>query len=170
MFESFWISNNRSEPDNPFEKTIFYKLPEFSYYANTNEVFELDSVNLILNKYDSFIIELDGLIRVIEDKSEYEYEKGIYVKKENEGLISVSGVIVDHPGHVVAGMAIITGWFYSVENGIWKHVVHKEQCPCNNALRHELQFSLLRILNESLKDKDIIKENDLCYRHKDVMS
>jgi hypothetical protein len=35
-------------------------------------------------------------------------------------------------------------------------------------LRHELQFSLLRVLNESLKEGVIVCEDDLNYHHKDL--
>ncbi|MCO4756131.1 MAG: hypothetical protein KC478_16740, partial [Bacteriovoracaceae bacterium] len=74
------------------------------------------------------------------------------------------------PGHKLSGFGANQGWLYKVNGGVWKRTIHDDQCPCNNNLRHELQFSLLRILNESLKEGGIVCEDNLNYYQKDLKS
>lgn len=156
LYKEFWISDNRDEDDNPLKEIRFYKLPEDTYYANTNEEFGLAEVNAILESYDQFAIEINGLIRIPELINSSEFEKGIIVEKVENDVVSVSGLIIEHPGHVVAGLAVNMGWYYRIENDKWIRVDHKDECPCNNNIRHELQFALLRVLNEMLKDNKIV--------------
>ncbi|AUG40287.1 hypothetical protein CXP47_10515 [Pseudomonas chlororaphis] len=165
LFENFWVSENREHNDSPFKSAICYKLPQFSYYASTNKKFDLSFVNEALKLHGNFLIEIDGLIKIIENQEPYTYEKGIYVSLESDETVSISGLIVEHPGNLVQGVGLNLGWYYKPCNGNWERIHHKEQCPCNNNLRHELQFSLLRMLNEALKNDKLVKENSLCYRH-----
>lgn len=129
----------------------------------------MSEVNKILENHNGFFIELDGLIKIPELGQSYVYEKGIFVQKLEECLVTVLGLIMEHPGHVVGGVGANMGWFYRINNGVWEKVDHKDQCPCNNDLRHELQFSLLRALNESLKEGDIVKKDDLNYTHRELI-
>lgn len=168
LYENFWVSDSFNSEEEIFKDAVFYKLPQFSFYANTNEYFELDYVNIALKKHRNFFVELDGLIKVIEETELYLYEKGIHVSTTDDGYILVSGLVVSHPSHLISGVGVNIGWYYKVINGKWSRVDHLNQCPCNNDLRHELQFSLLRMLNEALKNDELIKENSLCYRHSDV--
>jgi hypothetical protein len=168
LFENFWVSENRGNNDSPFKLATFYKLPQFSYYASTNQGFELSLVNDALKRHGDFVIEIDGLIKIIEDQEPYMYEKGIHVSLDEDGSISISGLIVEHPGNVVQGVMLNRGWHYKRHKDRWKKIHHTAQCPCNNNLRHELQFSLLRMLNEALKNKELVKENSLCYRHTSI--
>lgn len=92
----------------------------------------------------------------------------MYVKRVESDIVSVSGLVIEHPGHKVAGIGANLGWHYKIEGGRWSKIDHEDQCPCNNDLRHELQFSVLRGLNESLKNGDFTKEDDLNYSHKDI--
>jgi len=169
LFNQFWISENRQGEETVFFNLPFYKISEQAYFANTNETFDLSEVNNILENHNGFFIELDGLIKIPELGQSYEYEKGIFVQKVEKDLVSVLGLTIEHPGHVVGGVGANMGWFYKINNGIWERVDHEEQCPCNNDLRHELQFSLLRALNESLKEGDIVKEDDLNYMHRELI-
>lgn len=168
LFENFWLSENRGDDDNPFKHITFYKLPQFSYYANTNQEFDLSLVNEALKRHGDFIIELDGLIKILEDQEPYIYEKGIHVSLERDGSISISGLLIEHPGNLVQGIGLNLGWHYKAGNNIWSKIDHKEQCPCKNELRHELQFSLLRMLNEALKEGELIEENSICFRHSSI--
>ncbi|OOH79177.1 hypothetical protein BOW65_15810 [Pseudomonas koreensis] len=167
LFENFWIADNRGD-DNPLKSITFYKLPQFSYYANTNQKFDLSLVNKAINLHGDFAIEIDGLIKVIEDQEPYNYEKGIYISTSNNGHISISGLIVEHPGNIVQGFGLNQGWYYKAGIENWEKVQNDDQCPCNNDLRHELQFSLLRMLNEALKNNELVEENSLCYRHTSI--
>jgi hypothetical protein len=53
LFENFWIADNRGD-DNPLKSITFYKLPQFSYYANTNQKFDLSLVNKAINLHGNF--------------------------------------------------------------------------------------------------------------------
>ncbi|HUX91462.1 MAG TPA: FRG domain-containing protein [Gallionellaceae bacterium] len=168
LFNEFWISTDRYKEGSPFATIPFYKLPEHAYFSNTNDQFDLSKINKLIDEHTGFVIELDGLIKIPELDASYEYEKGIVVQKVENNIISVSGLIIEHPGHKVASFGANKGWLYKIEEGLWKKIDHSEQCPCNNNLRHELQFSLLRVLNESLKNNDIICEDPLNYYHKEL--
>lgn len=108
------------------------------------------------------------MIKIIEDKRPYEYEKGIHVSIDGDGSISISGLVIEHPGNVVEGVGLNRGWHYKSGDEGWEKIHHEEQCPCNNDLRHELQFSLLRMLNEALKNGELVKEDALSYRHTSI--
>lgn len=164
LFENFWIADNRGD-DTPLKSITFYKLPQFSYYASTNQKFDLSFVNKALKSHGDFVIEIDGLIKIIEDQEPYNYEKGIHISKSDNGHISISGLIVEHPGNIVKGFGLNQGWYYKANIENWEKVHNEDQCPCNNDLRHELQFSLLRMLNEALKNNKLVKESSTCYRH-----
>lgn len=168
LYENFWVSDNRNDSDNPFKGLTFYKLPQISYYANTNEEFDLGLVSDALKRHGDFVVEIDGLVKIVEAQEEYIYEKGIHVSVDEDGYISVSGLVVSHPSNVVAGVGTNVGWVYKNNHKFWKRVDHQDECPCNNSLRHQLQFSLLRMLNEAIKNKELIIENNCCYRHKSV--
>ncbi|WP_025542724.1 FRG domain-containing protein [Vibrio parahaemolyticus] len=167
LYSDFWLSDNRGEEDNPFKNIIFYKMSQFVYYANTNERFELGRVTELLQSEGEFVIELDSLIKVIENHDVYEYEKGIHVRMDDDGYIWVSGLVIEHPCNVVSGVGVNQGWCYKVEGVNWNSVKHPQLCPCNNDLRHQLHFSMLRHLNESLETDNFKIENPLCYRDKD---
>ncbi|UTD55165.1 hypothetical protein [Halomonas sp. MS1] len=168
LYENFWVSDNRDDSNNPFKDLIFYKLPQFSYYANTDKPFDIDLVSEALERHGDFVVEIDGLVKIVEEQEEYVYEKGIHVSVNEEGYISVSGLVVSHPSNIVDGVGTNVGWIYKDNHNVWERVDHHEQCPCNNALRHQLQFSLLRMLNEAIKNEEFITENAFSYRHKDV--
>ncbi|MCG9628993.1 FRG domain-containing protein [Vibrio mediterranei] len=168
LYDNFWLSDDRFGDDNPFKNITSFKMPQISFYANTNEEFELDYVNKILDQRNEFVLELDSLVRVIEHHDTYEFEKGIHVAKDENGYVWVSALVVEHPSNIVSGMAVNVGWCYRIDEKTWSKVEHKEQCPCNNDLRHQLHFSLLRMLNESLKTNNFVKENTLSYRDKDI--
>ena len=170
LFSSFWIADQRTKNEAAFSDIPFYKIEEQAYYANLNEGFELHEIDRILSKHPSFVVELDNLIKVPEIGNTFEFEKGIIISKENNDMISVSGLIVEHPGHTIRGIGANQGWYYKIKNGIWEKVYHENQCPCNNDLRHELQFSLLRILNHEMKEQNFVHDDDLNYRHKSLAS
>ena len=170
LYEGFWIADNLQDPNGKFNNTTFFKLPQLSYYKNTKEKFDLTYVNQILEKQGDFFIEMDGLIKFVEIPDPFFYEKGIYVSANETGEISVSGLSIKHPSNVIDGFGIEDSWFYENIDGSWKKINHPEQCPCNNELRHELHFSLLNMLNEAIKDNELIRDNHLCYRHIDVQS
>lgn len=168
LFNQFWISENRQGEESVFSNIPFYKISEQAYFANTNETFDLSEVNKILENHTGFVIELDGLIKIPELGSSYEYEKGIFVEKIKDDVVSVLGLTIECPGHKVGGIGANMGWFYQIKSGVWERIEHGDQCPCDNDLRHELQYSLLRSLNESLKEGDVLKENRLNYIHREL--
>jgi len=168
LYENFWIADNMQEPHEKFKNTTFYKLPQLSYYTNTKEPFDLTYVSQILKNHGDFFVEVDGLIKLVEVTEPTFYEKGIYVSLEDSGLISVCSLSINHPSNIVTGFGIEIGWFYANNEGVWNKVPHPEQCPCNNELRHQLHFSLLNILNDSLKNKQLIQDNSQCYKHVDL--
>lgn len=168
LFSPFWISERRQGEDSPFSSIPFYKISEQAYFANTNDSFDLTEVTKLFTEHSGLVIELDGLIKIPELGNSFEYEKGIYVEKIESDIFSVSALIIEHPGHTVRGVGTNQGWYYKENTGIWNKINHKDQCPCNNELRHELQFSLLRILNESIKEGKIIREDNLNYFHVDL--
>ncbi|MCK4871631.1 MAG: FRG domain-containing protein [Phycisphaerales bacterium] len=168
LWDEFWVSDNRGKADSVFHNIPFYKIPEQAYYANANDAFELSAINDLLTTHNSFVVELDGVVRIPELGTDAEYEKGIFVEHIEHGLVSVSGLVIELRGHVVAGAGVLRGWYYGIENGIWKRVKHVEQCSCNNTLRHELQFALLRVLNESLKAGQMERDSERSYSHKEL--
>lgn len=169
LFSGFWLADNRSKTDSVFFGMLFFRLPKFSYFANDNDDFEISHVNALLDKYGRFVVELDGLINVPELPNDSEFEKGIFVEGLADGNIAVSGLVVKHPGHVVSGVGVNKGWIYALHQDGWLRLeTHPEKCPCNNDLRHILQFSVLRHLNEALKDGKMIKLDTLNYVHDEV--
>jgi len=168
LYNEYWIADNRGDPDSPLYDIPFYKISEQAYYANTNENFTLAEINKILKVHKGFVIELSGLINIVELSVDYEYEKGVFVEKISDDIVEVSGLIIKHPGQTISGIGVVKGWHYRIDGNKWTRIEHPDQCPCNNTLRHELQFSLLHILNESIKDKRIVIEDTLNYSHKDI--
>lgn len=157
LYEGFWITDTLQEPNGRFKNTIIYKLPQLSYYTNTKVQFDLIYVNQILEEQGDFFIELDGLIKFVEIPDPFFYEKGIYVSISDSGVISVSGLSINHPSNVITEFGIEKSWFYEINEGSWDKINHPEQCPCNNELRHELHFSLLNMLNEAIKDNELVR-------------
>ncbi|NMG01044.1 FRG domain-containing protein [Aromatoleum toluolicum] len=164
----FWVAENRGDVDSPFLNIPFYRLHEGAYYANTNEPFDLGEVSALLRRHRSIVVELDGLISIPEMRQDYEYEKGAYIERVDDNLVCICGLVVTHPGQVVSGMGTVVGWYYRIDGNTWTRVEHTDQCPCNNSLRHELQFSLLRILNEALREGEMVVIDKLNYVHKDI--
>lgn len=164
----FWVAENRGNVDSPFLNIPFYRLHEGAYYANTNEPFDLGEVSALLRRHRSIVIELDGLISIPEMIQDYEYEKGAYIERVEGDLINVCGLVVTHPGQVVSGIGAVLGWYYRIDGNTWTRVEHTDQCHCNNSLRHELQFSLLRILNEALREGEMVAIDELNYVHREI--
>jgi hypothetical protein len=90
------------------------------------------------------------------------------VESNTDGTITVCGLTINHPGHVVEGGGANLGWSYSRTGDSWERLPRESDCPCNNDLRHELQFSILRFLNESLREGRVLKLSDTDYRHTDL--
>ncbi|UTV98296.1 hypothetical protein KDW99_13605 [Marinomonas rhizomae] len=82
----------------------------------------------------------------------------------------MSGLVVSYSTNIVDGAGTNVGWIYKGNNNAWERVDHQDECPCNNTLRHQLQFSLLRMLNAAIKNEEFITEGAYCYRHKNVQS
>lgn len=168
LYERYWIADHRENLEIALKNTVYFKLPEIAYYANTNEPFTLLHVNEVLDAHGSFVIELDGLIKVVEDDRPYHFEKGIHVSRDEGNNIWVSGLLILHPSNIVKAVGKNEGWSYQKNDTFWKRINHKDQCPCNNDLRHELQFALLRHLEEAFLNDQLVNESDLCFRHKEI--
>ena len=168
LFSGFWVADNRGEKASPFVDLPFFRLPKFAYFANTNDDFEINHVTALVNRYEKFVVELDGLINVPEVAVASEFEKGIYVERLSDGNVAVSGLVVHHPGHVVSGVGVNAGWVYKLGQRGWLKQDHPEQCPCNNDLRHILQFAILRHLNEALKHEKMSQRSALDFVHNEV--
>jgi len=166
LYSETWIADDRL--DSPLQSIPFYKMPEITYYANSADIGSLENVQRILNQFGALAIELDGLIHTPESAGRHEFEKGVYVHKIGEHLVSVDGLYVDHPGHIVSGFGVLQGWVYDASVTPWKRVNHERECPCNNDVRHVLQFSMLNRLEEALTNSDILEVKPLIYTHKDL--
>ncbi len=166
LYTETWIANDRG--DSIFTKIPFYKMPELTYFCNSEEIGGLSRIEEILNIFGSFIIELDRIIHIPENQGTYEFEKGVYVQKIGDNLVSVEGLYVLHPGHTIHGVGTLQGWVYDSSTTPWTRVSHKDECPCNNDLRHILQFSLLNRLNDALIEEEIRAVDSLNYIHKDL--
>lgn len=162
LYEQFWIADHRPE-SSEFETIPFFRLPNIAYFANTDESFDCSFVSEILDKNNAFAVEFDGLIMIPELVHKQEFEKGILVKKIENDLVCVLGIMMQHPGHLVEGIGVNFGWLYNQHSGIWNRVEHPDECPCDNKLRHVLEFSVLRFLNESLKEGRILAQDELNY-------
>lgn len=167
LYSLFWIADNRNN-FALFKNIPFYKISEGAYYASSNELFDLKEVTKLLKTRKSFVIELNGLISIPESKVNYEYEKGIMVELITDDTALISGLILEHPGKEVTGAGMIQGWYYRINGNLWTKEHHVGECGCNNHLRHELQFSLLRIFEDGLCNRNFRKINELTYKHKDL--
>lgn len=166
LYTETWIANTRG--NTAFEAVPFYKMPELSYFCNSDEIMDLSKIEEILFDYGSFVIELDCIVHIPENQGRYEFEKGVYVRKLDETLVSVEGLYVLHPGHTFHKVGTLQGWIYDSSTSPWTRVGHKDECPCNNELRHVLQFSLLNRLNEALTEQKVRTADSLNYIHKDL--
>ncbi len=170
LFKPFWVSDHKQLDNFPFVDFLSFKVSENDYFTGKSDQFDLIEVNQVLLENPKIIIEIDGLIKIPEFSDNCEFEKGIVVEKINNNIYSVSALIVKQLGQVVTGVGTNNGWFYKVINGNWKKINHSKQCPCNNDLRHELQFSLLRMLNEHLKDELMIPEKNMNFSYKGLLN
>ncbi|WP_395601642.1 FRG domain-containing protein [Pseudomonas sp. A1230] len=166
LYTKMWIADKRES--SIFEKIPFYKMPELMYYCNSAEIDSLSEIDKILSNHDGFVVELNGIIHIPENPDSLEFEKGVYVRKIGGSLVSVEGLYVEHPGHMVQGIGTFQGWIYDSSTTPWTRVSHEQECPCNNDIRHTLQFSLLNRLNESLCDNEMRKVDSLNYIHKEI--
>lgn len=169
LFNGYWIADNISEKDVPLIGIPFYKLPEIAYYLTSKDLCELQEINKLLKTYDKFAIELDQLINIVELNNQNMYEKGIVIEKISNDIVSISGLTIHHPGHLVSGIGITRSWYYKIENEQWYYFAHPEQCPCNNHLRHELHYSLLCMFDTFIKEKKIITVGKLTFSHEDIL-
>lgn len=169
LFNGYWIADNISKKDVPLIGIPFYKLPEIAYYVSNKDLCELHEINKLLKTYDKFAIELDQLINIVELNNQNLYEKGIVIEKITRDVVSISGLTIHHPGHVVSGKGITRSWYYKIENEKWYYFEHPEQCPCNNNLRHELHYSLLCMLNTFIKEKKILPVDKLTFSHEELL-
>jgi len=168
LYKEYWIAENRGNSNSLFQNVPFYRMPEEVYYANTDKRFSLREVTKLLRQYKIIILELDGLINIPELRGNYEFEKGVVIELINAHIVCVSGLILEHPGHLVSGVGVNNGWFYRINGSYWDKQQHADQCTCNNFLRHELQFSLLRILNEALLNNQFETIDYLNYKYKHI--
>lgn len=113
-------------------------------------------------------MEFDGLIKIPEVEDYSEYEKGIYVEKLSDSTVAIYGLVVKHVGCIISGYGVTKGWMYQINGNSWEKIKHLDECECNNSLRHELHFLLLRVLNDSLKNNLMAKETDKNYVYKDI--
>lgn len=171
LFEEFWIAENRGDDSIPFENIPFYRVPELSYYHYKSENDVLSEVIKILSNQNGFVVELDMIVKSpeINKEGEVEYEKGIFIEKVSENIISISSLIITYYGNLVTGMGANMPWFYKMKNDILYKIEHPDQCPCNNTRRHQYNFSLLKNLNQMLCDNEIEKIDNLNFKHKQVI-
>ncbi|QPQ91870.1 FRG domain-containing protein [Burkholderia glumae] len=166
LFDKFWIADNRADESTPLQLVPFYRMAEDSYYSNVPRTFELPETTKLLRENSGFAIELDGVIRPPEFLDSYACEKGIYVERMDGNLVSVGALYVEHPANVVCGAGVSAGWIYRVDGDVWTRVPNDDQCPCNNDLPHELQFTLLNMFEIALKDAEFKQVDALNFTHK----
>jgi FRG domain len=169
LFDEFWVSEERSKTQTSFQNIPFYRMPEAYYYANAPEVFVLPETTKLLKTHQGFAVELDTLIRPPEFPDIYVCEKGIHVERLDDDLVSVEALIVDHPANVWRNAGTSAGWIYRVEGNTWTRIQHLGQCPCNNDLRHELQFALLRVLDMALAEGRFELIDSLNFIHEELI-
>lgn len=166
LFDGYWIADVRANEPSPLQSIPFYRMAEDAYYSNVPRAFRLPEVTKILREHEGLAIELDGLIRPPEFPDSYECEKGIHVVRIDDNLVSVSALYLEHPANVVCGAGAAAGWIYRVDGDLWTRVPHDSQCPCNNDLPHELQFTLLNMFEVALKDDEFKQVDPLNFTHK----
>lgn len=168
FYKEFWLADDKDVIDSPLNQFPFFKIPEAAYFAGRNEPFSFENVNELFNKYSGFVVEFDGLIKIPEVEDYSEYEKGIYVEKLSDSTVAIYGLVVKHVGCIISGYGVTKGWMYQINGNSWEKIKHLDECECNNSLRHELHFLLLRVLNDSLKNNLMAKETDKNYVYKDI--
>lgn len=169
LYEEYWVCEDREVPeDSPLRKLPTYKMSEMAYYANTNKPFDLSAISAVVAEYGGLVVELDNVVLIPENRRDGEFEKGILVEKLDDKTVMVGGLVIDYLGHRVKGLAVTKGWAYDISGPNWKKINHSDTCPCNNDLRHQLQYAVLGNLNEALDGGELIQESDLVYSHKDL--
>ena len=168
FYKEFWLADEEDIIDSPLNKFPFFKIPEVAYFSNKNELFTLESVNELFKEHNGFVVEFDGLIKIPEIEDNLSYEKGIYVEKLSDSTVGIYGLVVEYQGCKNTTFGVTKGWIYQIKGNNWERIKHPDECPCNNSLRHELQFLLLRVLNYSLKNNLMVKENGKNYAYKDM--
>jgi hypothetical protein len=96
------------------------------------------------------VFEIDNLVRQ-PGQLTTEYVKGVSVTRCDDGRFCVADFVIDHPGQRITGCGMNMGWHYRVgDNEVWCRVPSDDDCPCDNASRHEHHLSALEIVETYL--------------------
>lgn len=169
LYDECWLDEQRHGiPD--LADFRFYRMPETAYYGSPPAIFSLPEVTKLLDEHGAFVIELDAPIRPPERSDSYVCEKGIFVRRTDDGLVEVAALLIAHPTNVPSGGGVSAGWFYNLEGDVWKKAKHVDECPCNNDLVHERHFHLLRILDDALAAGQFKDIGPLSFAHLNLLS
>lgn len=140
VIDAFFDSNFKSiiaeEPNGrDLLSSTFIKTEEFFLYLKEVPRNSEPLVNM-LEKYRSIILEVDYPCRVIEDEPTI-YKKGVKCSLEEDGSISISEFIIEHPSSVITNFGFNFPIYYIVnENNLMEEVQKDGSCPCDNSQRH----------------------------------
>ena len=172
FFKPFWIADNRGPKNSPFSSATFIRMPQDILFARREDApMALPLLYSLLQDKKSIAVETNGLLAYPEFSRQVSYSKGIFLILEQDKLVQVCEISVDYEGRELTGAGITCGWFYEIQDsGDWKKIPHKAECPCNNRGRHEQHFTMAFIVDSMLRERDLIKKDDLEYFHKELIS
>ena len=117
--------------------SVLVRAPDsFLHHVDVGIPDTIDSVLRLLGDNKSLIVEADGLLCLPTYHEKTIYLKGAIVERVDGGIISISGLMVDHPGSVCKGFGGDVGWHYKTGKGIYERFEHKddwERSKCSGA-------------------------------------
>lgn len=91
----------------------------------------------LITKFGMIVIETEGLLLHPRLVGKGEFGKGLVLTSTAPGTVSVAELLIEYFGTQVAGVAVNQTYRYSVENGTWVRAPAPDDCPGNDAARHE---------------------------------
>lgn len=138
------------------------------YHGETAENLSLPNVTGLLERNRSIVIEIDGLISHLYDPRNY-YGKGIFLRRHEDGMISVSELMVKHRGSVPEPAGASQPWFYSSDvAGNWTQAAHPEQCDCGQAWYHRHLVSVVARFDRELAADSFVELRPHVFAMRDV--
>lgn len=151
------------DPEKDMEAVIVHAPEHFLYHDDIGQPDTIDSVVRLMGSKNKLIVEADGLICLSSYSDGNIYLKGAVIEKKEAGLISISGLMVGHPGTVCSAIGADTGWHYNADSGVFERYKHKDDCPCNNPRKHLHELSIVRKLEHAIQNRMVI-ENEGVHR------
>ncbi|MEG1451971.1 FRG domain-containing protein [Brevundimonas sp.] len=129
-----WIANAVAE--TIFQDTVFYLTEEALFHGGRPDDPRLPHLSSLLREHLSVAVEIDGLVAFPTAMGSPNYGKGIYLERQPDNTILLSGLTLKQRGLVPSEFGITRGVYYRVEDNLWKPVEHPQQCQCGNVAFH----------------------------------